>query len=299
MSRGQRHSRPLRSLAYRSVVTTDAEGRRRGDAETGSPSPRLRVSALPFPSVVPLLFAIQFLTVLPVPVPSRANATEFSRSVAYFPLVGGLLGVLLVGGDVLLQAVFVPPVAHALLLALLVAITGALHLDGVADTCDGLLAPGRSPSERLAIMRDTHIGAFGMLGLVVILLTKWAALGALPAEGRAAALMSAPAIGRWAIVYAYAAHRYARPEPSPSAALKLGATGGAMAISTASAALVCLSLGVSGLALFVAVAVVTIALTRSIASRLGGVTGDTCGAACEVSETLALLLAPIAIRALS
>ncbi|MBI4495256.1 MAG: adenosylcobinamide-GDP ribazoletransferase [Chloroflexi bacterium] len=243
-----------------------------------------------------LLLAVQFLTVLPVPGRASYDAKALGGALAYFPLVGALLGASVAGADVLLRSAFAPPVADAAVLALLAGLTGALHLDGVADACDGLLAPGRDRAERLAIMHDSRVGSFGVVGLVLLLLLKLAALGALPAAGRAAALLAAPALGRWIIVYAYAAHPYARPEPSASAALKQGASPLTLAVATAWTVLASLALGPAGLLALVAAGVLAITLVRLMAARLGGVTGDTCGAACEVAETLALLLAPLGVR---
>ena len=93
----------------------------------------------------------------------------------------------------------------------LVVATGGLHLDGLADTCDGLFG-GSSPPERLAIMRDSRVGTFGVLGVVCILLLRWAAFLSLTSPIRRGALLLAPALGRWAMVGAVAALPYARPE---------------------------------------------------------------------------------------
>ncbi len=139
----------------------------------------------------PFLAALRFLTVLPVPgahrlddadgsaAPSTSLTTGWGRATAWYPVVGLVLGAILVGLDWGLRWLFPGGVAAALLLLAWVTLTGALHLDGFIDCCDGLLAP--VPRERrLEILRDVHAGAFGIVGVALLLLTKYAALVALP-----------------------------------------------------------------------------------------------------------------------
>src|SRR5512137_1301144 len=156
----------------------------------------------------PMLVALQFLTVAPLPA-RLFTPLEMGRAVGYFPMVGALLGCVLALLDRGLNAVWPASVASALVLAAWVGLTGALHLDGFLDTCDGLLG-GHSPEERLRIMRDERVGAFAVTGGVLLLLVKYAALAALP--GRAPALILAPTLGRWGMALAIAAFPYARPE---------------------------------------------------------------------------------------
>ncbi len=141
---------------------------------------------------------------------------ELGRSVAYYPLVGVLLGVLLAGLDAILTYILPCNVIAVLVLAAWVILTGALHLDGYLDSCDGLFG-GHSPERRLEIMRDERVGAFGLAGGVLLLLLKYTALVALPAEGglvpnRAVALLLAPTLGRWAMSSVVVAFPYARSE---------------------------------------------------------------------------------------
>ncbi|RME35545.1 MAG: adenosylcobinamide-GDP ribazoletransferase, partial [Thermoflexia bacterium] len=117
-----------------------------------------------------LLTALHFLTRLPFPL-RETSLEEVGRSAWAFPLVGALTGLLLAGSDWALGYLFPPLLRAAPVLALWVAITGALHLDGFVDCCDALLA-ARPPEVRLEILRDTHVGAFGVVGAVVFLLLK-------------------------------------------------------------------------------------------------------------------------------
>src|SRR6266542_100181 len=115
--------------------------------------------------------ALALLTILPAPRDQPISARAFS----YFPLVGALLGVILALTLVLARALFNPPVSAALVLLLWVALTGALHLDGFADACDGLFA-ATTRERRLEILQDVHVGAFGVVGLMLLLMLKVAAL---------------------------------------------------------------------------------------------------------------------------
>ena len=243
--------------------------------------------------MMPFALAWQFLTVLPVPGLSKGNESAFGRSLVFFPAVGLGLGSLVAAADLLFNRLFSPAVASTLTLATIVALTGALHLDGLADTCDGLLAPGRNREERLRIMRDSHLGSYGAAGLVLVLLVKLAAVGALPPPLRVPALVVAPVIGRWAIVYTMVSQPYARSDQGVTAALKAGASPGVLLAATIWTVLSSLLLGAAGPVILVTCAIVVVGLVRLVAGRLGGMTGDTCGAACEVAETLALLLAPV------
>ncbi|MDO8672795.1 MAG: adenosylcobinamide-GDP ribazoletransferase, partial [Dehalococcoidia bacterium] len=107
------------------------------------------------------LTALTFLTAIPVPrwldksktAPLSGGADVFARSVPYFPLVGLILGLILVGLDFLLRLAFPPLVVSALLVVAMLLLTGGLHLEGFIDSCDGLLT-AKSPEERLAIMKD-------------------------------------------------------------------------------------------------------------------------------------------------
>ena len=110
---------------------------------------------------VALLAAFQFLTIVPPLIRRPFTPRQLGGSVAFFPFVGALLGISLATTDALSAFLFPPPVRSAILLALWVLLTGALHLDGFLDTCDGLLG-GATPAKRLEIMRDEHTGAYAL-----------------------------------------------------------------------------------------------------------------------------------------
>jgi adenosylcobinamide-GDP ribazoletransferase len=156
------------------------------------------------------LSALGFLTILPVPFLREATAGEVGGSTRYFPLVGLVIGGILAGLGWVFDLALPSEAASALLVAAMVVVTGAMHLDGFADTCDGLVGH-RSVEERWAAMRDSRAGAFGIVGVVMLLVVKYAALVSLPVGTLAPALVLAVVTGRWAMTYAVFAYPYARP----------------------------------------------------------------------------------------
>jgi adenosylcobinamide-GDP ribazoletransferase len=145
-------------------------------------------------SVSGLLAAARFLTIVPFPGRGHARVEALGRSAAWFPVVGAGLGIVLAGAERVASWLFPPLLAALLTVTLWKVLTGGLHLDGLADCLDGMA--GRDRAHRLAIMRDSRIGAFGAIGLILFLMLEIAALGALTPAVRGAALLAAPVIGR-------------------------------------------------------------------------------------------------------
>src|SRR5690348_5473134 len=162
-----------------------------------------------------LALAVEFLTVVPVrhPRPDETVAAEqpaMARALPWFPLVGALLGLAFVGLDCALSFVFPLGVRAVALLAFDALATGMLHLDGFVDCCDALLGV-RTVERRLEILRDSRVGAYGALGGALLLIAKFAALTALVGgPTRVLALLAAPILGRWGMVYAVTRYPYAR-----------------------------------------------------------------------------------------
>jgi cobalamin 5'-phosphate synthase/cobalamin synthase len=247
------------------------------------------------------LAALRFLTILPVPgagrpddaADARAEPPVWGRATAWYPAVGLLLGAILAGLDWGLGKLFPPGLAAALLLAAWVVLTGGLHLDGFIDCCDGLLAP--VPRERrLEILRDVHAGAFGIAGVVLLLLVKVTALAALPGEVRLPALLLVPTLARWCMTGAVVLYPYARSGPGLGEKAKTGAGRPQLAIATVTALLACGLAGLAGLgwitlALLLLTALTGFLVAQWIQARIGGLTGDTYGAICELAEAVALL----------
>ena len=234
--------------------------------------------------------ALRFLTVIPLPSRRQAVPEKVGRSLGYFPLVGLLLGLLIMGLDRGLELVLPTSVVSGLLVVVLVLATGAIHLDGFIDTCDGLVA-GRTPQQRWEVMRDSRVGAFGVVGACCLLLLKYVSLAGLPESSRMAALVLMPVLGRWAVVCSISAFPYARPE-GLGKAFKDGATWPGVALATIIALAASVGfLQLKGLAIMFGVGLVTLTLSLILKRKFAGLTGDTYGAVIEVAEVTAVILA--------
>lgn len=235
-----------------------------------------------------LLHALRFLTRLPIPALRASSPQDLAAAQAWFPAAGLVIGALIVGVDRLVMRALPPQSVDVLVIVALVAITGALHLDGLADAADGLFG-GRDAPSRLEIMRDARTGAFGVCAVVSVLALKWAGLQALTGEVRVEALLLAPCAARAGMLAGIASFRPARADG-------LGATARAEAtpfrltlgVGTALVAGVAL-IGVAG-AGAVLVALAAAIAVGAVAMRLaGGVTGDVHGASIEIAEACVLL----------
>ncbi len=231
--------------------------------------------------------ALSFLTTIPAPAIPFVEG-GLGRSAKWFPLVGLIIGSILTGSHWLLGLVLPGSVTAVLIVALWAWLTGGLHLDGLADCGDGLLAAANR-ERRLEILQDSRIGAFGAILLVLFLMAKVTAVATLSAP--AVGLILAPTLARWFLLIA-ARQPSARP----------GGMGDSFAASLtpktfAFAVILPVLLVVVGgwrggqtvLAVLLAL-IVTFAILGMARSRLGGVTGDVFGLVVEMTE-LAVLLA--------
>lgn len=232
------------------------------------------------------LEALRFLTIIPISRRRIPQGTELASSLAYFPLVGALLGSILALMDMLLSHSWSNSLVAAFTVVALVILTGGLHLDGLADTIDGLLG-GRSRGEKLRIMEGSTIGTFGALALLCTLLLKFALLMELPDPLRRKALFIVPMLGRWAMVYGAFVSPAAK-ERGMGSVFKTCDQKKGFALATITAVTLSLLFGVWGLALLVSIWLATALLSQAIARQLGGLTGDTYGALCEIDEVLGL-----------
>jgi adenosylcobinamide-GDP ribazoletransferase len=184
-------------------------------------------------------------------------------------------------------------VVNIFLLVALVVMTGALHLDGFLDTCDGLGGHG-TPEERWRIMDDSRAGGFGVVGVTCLLLTKYIVLNSIPASMFTATLILMPVISRWAMVYAIFAYPYAKPA-GLGKTLKEGTDWRALTMATVVAIVVAMMLGwwVFGLTVLVIVWIVVVLAATYLKSKFAGLTGDTYGAINEISEVAVLVLATL------
>jgi adenosylcobinamide-GDP ribazoletransferase len=240
-----------------------------------------------------LLAAFTFLTRLPIG-SGPLRDEDLGRSVSFFPVVGLVLGLVLTGLASLLVGVLPSMLVGVILVAFLAALTGGLHLDGVADVFDAL-GGGRGDRQRmLEIMRDSRIGAHGAAALCLLLVAKVVVVATAVERHDLLALMLFPMLARWAVTPAIVLHPYARQEG-------LGrAFHGEAGVPEVVMATVVVSIAVSLLGFrFLAPAggALAAALIFSwwLRVRLGGLTGDVYGATIELAEVMALTIAEAAL----
>jgi len=242
-----------------------------------------------------LLAALQFLTIFPIPGRRQIGAEKLGASQGYFPLVGLFLGAILAGIDWLLGFILPVAVVNAVIIIVLVVLTGALHVDGFIDTCDGLLAR-KIPEERWRIMSDSRVGGFGVVGAFCLLLLVYVSLSSIAEPYRLIALILMPTLGRWSMVYAIFAFPYAKPAGlGVSFKEQAGWQGFTLATFIALVAAVGLfairglGLMLVGLALMFTIWLVALAVALFLRGKFGGLTGDSYGAINEVTQVFVLI----------
>jgi adenosylcobinamide-GDP ribazoletransferase len=234
-----------------------------------------------------LSIAFHLLTTLPVRAPQDWQPGDSGRAAGWYPFIGLVVGALVAVVYLLCTSFFSPLVTAALSLTAWVVLTGGLHLDGLSDCCDGLLHSS-SPERRLEIMKDSRLGAFGGIGLMLVLILKVSALASLPPGHMTPCILLAASLGRWSILPA-GLQPLARPGGMGAdfaSGLRKPALlwGGLIPLGLAVYLGIqgMIALGLSLLALFF--------LLRFVRARIGGVTGDVFGMVVEVTETLTLLI---------
>ncbi|KAB0483092.1 cobalamin-5'-phosphate synthase [Pseudomonas reinekei] len=238
--------------------------------------------------MLPFWIALQFLSSLPIRLPGMPAPRELGRSLLFYPLVGLLFGVilwalnwLLLGAPLLLHA--------ALLLAVWVLLSGALHLDGLADSADAWLGGFGDRERTLTIMKDPRSGPIAVVALVLVLLLKFTALLALIEQEYAVALIIVPLIGRGALLGLFLTTPYVRAGGLGQAlADHLPRSAGKQVLAVSALACVLIA-GVGGVMALVVAVAAFVWLRQLMLRRLGGTTGDTAGALLELLEVAMLV----------
>lgn len=239
-----------------------------------------------------MVAAIQFLTIFGSGKRGKVTSDYLSRSLFYFPFVGLLIGGCLAGLNFVFSKYLNHSVVNLSIIILLVIFTGGLHLDGFADTVDGFYA-GKNKEEILKIMEDSHIGTMGAIGLVILILLKFALLEGIPEAIKYKALLLMPLSGRWAMVVSGSLSKAAKTEGLGKFFCKpirlrewLGATLFTLIVGF-------LILKTQLLPFILGIFVFALILTRYITRKIGGMTGDTFGAINELTEVFSLLILSI------
>ena len=244
------------------------------------------------------LIALQFLTIIRIKKELPFDETAFGRSGTFFPLIGLLIGALVWSADFLLQPLLPPTLLSVFLVLLLAVLSRGFHLDGLADSADGLFG-STDPQRSLAIMKDSRLGTFGALALFFVLALKIHALDILHGGYRDIALLFGPMLGRWAcVVMAYSSR------PARSEGLGVVFVNGVQFREFGLASLIALGIlftliEIVGIVLVIPLGGLIISFTLYCNKRLGGTTGDTLGAVGELIETatfcLLVVLAAVAV----
>ncbi|MBU4311807.1 MAG: adenosylcobinamide-GDP ribazoletransferase [Candidatus Omnitrophica bacterium] len=234
------------------------------------------------------LLALQFLTIIPVRI-KHIDDKKISSAITYFPLVGLFLGLILTGADRFLSFLGLEEFfINIILVVLLIILTGGLHLDGLADTSDAFLSR-KNKEDMLRIMRDSRIGAMGVLGLVSIVLLKIAFLSSISVSLKPMSLLLTCVLARWALVLSLFLFPYARQDGKAKAFIE-GANPKVFILST----LITLCCAVFlwrfyGVLILIVIAAITGIMGKFIMNKIGGITGDTLGATNEIIELLTLV----------
>jgi adenosylcobinamide-GDP ribazoletransferase len=237
-------------------------------------------------SIRTLRSAMAFLTVLPVATSEGGPGERLGR--AYFPAIGALVGLAAAGVFVLMDSFSTPLLAAVAATSTLALLTGALHLDGLADSADGLFGRG-DVARRLDVMRDPRVGSFGTVAVALVLLGDVAAIAALSPGRAVAALVIAGALSRLAMLAVIALVPYVRTSGLGVAAVDSSHRGFDLALGSAIAVAVCLLYWPRALLALCVVALTAAVVAVTARRRLGGATGDIYGATAELCMLAALI----------
>ncbi len=234
------------------------------------------------------LATVQFLTTIPVPGRHDFSPEKLGRSAGYFPVIGVIIGFILAGLSWLFGLFLPSGVTSALLITFMVIASGGLHLDGFADTCDGI--GGQKPVEdRWRAMSDSRTGSYGVIGVVLLLLVKYAALNSVPASSLLITLVMMPMLSRWAMVYSVFIYKYAKPTGLGKAFKESTGWLGLTVATVITAVMAILIAQLIGLAIMIVVWIVTMVAAAYFKGKFSGLTGDNYGAINEITEVSVLL----------
>ena len=238
--------------------------------------------------------AVMFFTRVPVPAGWGGKPEDLQRAAAYFPLVGWFVGGVAALTWWLAAQLWPPLVASGLSLAATLLLTGAFHEDGFADVCDGF-GGGYTKERVLEIMRDSRVGAFGAIGVVMMLGLKWHSVAALPAALAPALLVAAHGLSRTVAVSLMAVLDYVREDAAKAKPLatQLGGARLLVVLATGAATLALLPMRLWWV--LVPLLVTQVLLALWFKRRIGGYTGDCLGAAQQVAEVV-FYLTVLALR---
>lgn len=235
------------------------------------------------------ILMLQFFTRLPININIEVKEADFPKGIIYFPLVGFVIGIINAGFYYLVSCIFSNLLAIIFLTLVNVLITGALHLDGLADTCDGIFS-ARKKERMLEIMKDSRLGTNGAVAIFFDLSLRIAIITSIPKDHIILAVIVSNVISRTMLVLLCYISKYARPEGGMGNLFIGKISKGNLAVALAIGLIISISLVYyKGLLLMAIASLLIMLLNRYISSKIGGITGDILGAANELVELLVLI----------
>lgn len=232
--------------------------------------------------------AILFLTHIPLP-QMELDENKIASALPFFPLVGAVVGVIITLVCFLGQKILPYRTVAGVLVTTIIILTGGMHLDGFADTMDGIFCYGNR-EKKLTVMKDSRTGAYGVVGIVLTILLKYLFISSLSQDYLVPALISFPVLSRWMMVFSIVFYPYAR-ENGLGKAFSIGKGPQSFMVASIFTILVTyLAAGFEGLITTVGVFIMGFLFIKYIFSQLGGMTGDTYGAINEFCEVIALMI---------
>lgn len=230
---------------------------------------------------------ISFLTKLPIP-RFEVDKKAMGESAVYFPLAGLLIGLLLSLSNIILSPIFSQAIVNLILVLVMIFITGGIHLDGLADTIDGLASKETSKEKILSIMRDSRVGVMGVIAIVAAILFKFLLLNDISPLYKNSALIIMAVVSRWSMTLCINTSSYARPEGLGKIFLENRSFKGFILSSILALVILSFVAFPKSFVIFFEIAVFTMFFNWYIKSKIGGITGDTLGAINEINEIITL-----------
>ncbi len=242
------------------------------------------------------LLALSFLTVIPININYTATEKQMERTLIFYPVVGITLGLVIAGFSWLFNYLDMGLAGDTLVVIFLVILTGGLHMDGLMDTADGIMS-GKDREMKLEIMKDSRVGAMGALACVSIIILKISLLSIIPFPQKLSALILAPALARWSFAYGIIKYPYARSKPGLGSIYGENKKNITLMLATIIVIIAAyLTFNWQGIILAVAVFIFIVMINKVFVVFLGGLTGDTYGAAGELVETWVFLCAALLVK---
>lgn len=235
-----------------------------------------------------LLEALQFLTIFRFKKETIIDSKKLGSSIIYFPLIGAFLGLILIILNKLLYTIFPEPLLSLILITTLITLSGALHLDGLADTCDAIFS-GKNKQAMLSMMHDTHKGTFGVIGIIIIILFKVSLVSLVPINLRNLGIFLMAILSRYSMQLAITFFPYARREGKAKVFFENKSLQSFGLSTLITLLLLGMTLRWISIVILFLVIIFTLIIGETLKRKIGGLTGDTLGALCELNELVVLL----------